>query len=112
MGDLGGTAMVLVAKRLIQLAEDSPDKVVEMASLGRVLVANDAQEIRRRWLEMEEDRRESELRKQSVLDKLHRDREMQRRDEAQQLMKALAELKADREAEEAAKPGAEEANGD
>ena len=112
LGDLGGTAMVLVAKRMIQLAVDSPDKVLEMASLGRVLVSNEAQETRRRWLEMEEDRRESELRKQSVLDKLHRDREMQRREETQHLMKALAELKADREAEEAAKPGAEEANGD
>jgi hypothetical protein len=62
--DLGATAMTLVAKRMIQLAVESPGKVKEMVSLGRILVANEAQDIKRRWLEMEEDRVDAEIQKQ------------------------------------------------
>ena len=51
--DLGATAMTLVAKRMIQLAVESPEKVREIVSLGRILVANEAQTIRRERLEWE-----------------------------------------------------------
>jgi hypothetical protein len=51
--ELGATAMTLVAKRMIQLAVESPGKVREMVSLGRLLVANQAQDIKRQWLEIE-----------------------------------------------------------
>jgi hypothetical protein len=110
--DLGGTAMILVAKRMIQLAVDSPDKVLEMASLGRVLVANDAQEIRRRWLEMEEDRRERELRKQNMLEKISLDRKIERWEHAIQMLDAKPKPGATAGGEAAAKPGKEEAVGD
>jgi hypothetical protein len=60
--ELGATAMMLVAKRMLQLAVASPGKVKELASLGRLLVANEAQEIKRRWLELEEEKMEDSLR--------------------------------------------------
>ncbi len=60
--DLGATAMTLVAKRMLQLAVASPGKVREMASLGRLLVSNEAIEIKRRWVELEEEKREDSLR--------------------------------------------------
>jgi hypothetical protein len=65
--DLGATAMTLVAKRMLQLAVASPGKVREMASLGRLLVANEAIEIKRRWVELEEEKREDALREQGEL---------------------------------------------
>jgi hypothetical protein len=58
---LGATAMTLVAKRMLQLAVASPGKVKELASLGRLLVANEAQDIKRRWLELEEERLDEEV---------------------------------------------------
>jgi hypothetical protein len=70
---LGGTAIALVAKRAIHLAVDAPDKVKELVSLGRLLVANEAQEIKKRWLVMEEDRRDIEMEKE-----LARDRRIER----------------------------------
>jgi hypothetical protein len=54
--ELGGTAMTLVAKRMIQLAVESPGKVREMVSLGRILIANEAQRIKRERLELERNR--------------------------------------------------------
>lgn len=76
--ELGATAMTLVAKRMLQLAVMSPGKVRELVSLGRLLVANEAQDIKRRWVELEEEkvadaarekqeRRESDLRLQTNL---------------------------------------------
>jgi hypothetical protein len=62
--DLGGTAMTLVAKRMLQLAVVSPGKIRELASLGRLLVANEAIEIKRRWVELEEEKRDEDMRMQ------------------------------------------------
>jgi hypothetical protein len=60
--EVGTTAMALVAKRMLQLAVASPGKVRELASLGRLLVANEAIDIKRRWVELEEEKREEEVR--------------------------------------------------
>jgi hypothetical protein len=60
--ELGATAMALVAKRMLQLAVASPGKVKELASLGRLLVANETVDIKRRWLELEEERLDEEVR--------------------------------------------------
>jgi hypothetical protein len=49
---LGGAAMGIIAKQLVRMSLESPEKVQEMAMLGQVLVANDAQNIKRGWLEM------------------------------------------------------------
>jgi hypothetical protein len=56
LDELGATAMTLVAKRMLQLAVTSPGKVRELVSLGRLLVANEAQDIKRRWVELEEEK--------------------------------------------------------
>lgn len=50
--EMGSAAMVLIAKRLLQISLQSPDKVKEMAWLGRIVVDNEAQNIRRGWLKM------------------------------------------------------------
>jgi hypothetical protein len=50
--DMGSAAMGLIAKRLLQLSLQSPDKVKEMAWLGHVLVENEAQNTRRGWLKI------------------------------------------------------------
>ena len=65
---LGGTAIALVAKRAIHLAVDSPDKVQELVSLTRLLVANEALEIKKRWLEMEEERWDREVGKENAME--------------------------------------------
>lgn len=62
--DLGATAMTLVVKRMLQLAVASPGKVRELASLGRLLVANEAIDIKRRWVELEEEKRDEEMQMQ------------------------------------------------
>ena len=49
--ELAGAGMALVAKRLIQLAVESPEKVKEMGSLARVLLANESILIKKRWVE-------------------------------------------------------------
>src|SRR5258708_10389285 len=64
---LGGTAIALVAKRAIHLAVDSPDRVKELVSLGRLLVANEALEIKKRWLEMEEERWDRQVGKENAM---------------------------------------------
>lgn len=67
---LGATAMTLVAKRMLQLAVISPGKVKELVSLGRLLVANDAIDIKRRWVELEEEKVEDAMReKQERMEK-------------------------------------------
>ena len=53
---LGATAMTLVANRMLQMAVTSPGNVKELVSLGRLLVANQAQDIKRQWLDLEWDR--------------------------------------------------------
>jgi hypothetical protein len=59
-GELETTAMKLVANRMIQLAVESPGKVREMVSLGRILVANEAQAIKRERFEWERKREEED----------------------------------------------------
>jgi hypothetical protein len=65
---LGGTAIALVAKRAIHLAVDSPDKVQELVSLTRLLVADETLEIKKRWLEMEEERWDREVGKENAME--------------------------------------------
>ncbi len=48
--ELSAAIMSLLAKQLLKLLLESPDKVKEMAWLGNVLVGNEAQEIKRGWL--------------------------------------------------------------
>lgn len=78
MDDLAATAMTLAAKRMLQLAVASPGNVRELVSLGRLLAANEALNIKQRWLEIEEekmdnavrercDRRESNVRLQASI---------------------------------------------
>ena len=62
---LAGAAMTLVAKRMVQLAVESPGKVTELASLGRLLVANGTQEIKQSWLQIEQERIRRELKEQA-----------------------------------------------
>jgi hypothetical protein len=63
---LADAAMTLVAKRMVQLAVESPEKVRELASLGRLLVANETQETRMSWLQIEQDRIYREFRKEAA----------------------------------------------
>jgi hypothetical protein len=60
--DLEATAIALMAKRMVQLSVDSPNNVTELVSIGRVLAAIQAQDIKRRWLEIGEGRYEAEVR--------------------------------------------------
>jgi hypothetical protein len=57
-------AIVLVANRLIHLAAQKPGNVRELVSLARVLVANEAVEVKKRWVELEQGLREDALRKE------------------------------------------------
>ena len=60
--DLAAAAQTLLAKRMVQLAVESPDNVRELVSLGRILVATEAQDVRRRRIEIAERRWEAEER--------------------------------------------------
>ena len=48
--EMQSAAMCLITKRLMKLSLESPDKVREMAWLGQVLIQNEAQSIKRGWL--------------------------------------------------------------
>ena len=50
IGEMKSAAMCLITKRLMKLSLESPDKVKEMAWLGQVLVASEAQDVKRGWL--------------------------------------------------------------
>ncbi len=76
-GELSAAVMLLLAKRLLKLLLESPDKVKEMACLGTVLVGNEAQEIKRGWLalgrekfelEVARERAEEEAERQTMAD--------------------------------------------
>ena len=58
--DLAAAAQTLLAKRMVQLAVESPDNVRELVSLGRILVATEAQDVRKRRVEIDERRWEAE----------------------------------------------------
>ena len=62
--DLTRTARTLVANRLIQLAVGRPERVRDLATLSRILVSNDIAMVKRRWLELEEEKREYAERKE------------------------------------------------
>ncbi len=64
-------AMRLVANRLVQLAVAKPEQVKEMATLARVLIANEKVKMQRRQLELEEERREDEAERE--LEKMQRE---------------------------------------
>src|SRR5579884_988411 len=49
---LNATAITLVNKRMIQLAVESPKNVKEMAMLARILIENEAVEIKKSWAEL------------------------------------------------------------
>jgi hypothetical protein len=65
---LGPAAMMLVANRLWQLAANHPGNVRDLASLARVLLENDAIEVKRRWVELEEIRYDHETRMEEIKD--------------------------------------------
>ena len=48
--ELSAAVMSLLAKRLLKLLLESPDRLKEIAWLGNVLVGNEGQEIKRGWL--------------------------------------------------------------
>jgi hypothetical protein len=48
--EMRSAAMCLITKRLMKLSLESPEQVKEMAWLGSVLVQNEAQSIKRGWL--------------------------------------------------------------
>jgi hypothetical protein len=48
--EMKSAAMCLITKRLMKLSLESPNKVKEMAWLGQVLVAHEAQDVKRGWL--------------------------------------------------------------
>ena len=48
--EMKSAAMCLITKRLMKLSLESPDRVKEMAWLGQVLVASEAQDVKRGWL--------------------------------------------------------------
>jgi hypothetical protein len=50
VSEMQSAAMCLITKRLMKLSLESPEKVQEMAWLGNVLVSNEAQNIKRGWL--------------------------------------------------------------
>ncbi len=60
-GELSAAVMALLTKRLLKLLLESPDRVKEMACLGTVLVGNEAQEIKRGWLNMGREKFELEV---------------------------------------------------
>jgi len=58
---LNATAITLVNKRMIQLAVESPKNVKEMAMLARILIENEAVEIKKSWAELAREKYEDEL---------------------------------------------------
>ncbi len=75
--DIGSAAMGLIAKRLLQLTLQSPDRVKEMAWLGRVLLENEAQNTRRGWLKIARSKFEYDAATSCLLHKLKIDEVME-----------------------------------
>ncbi|MDB6023488.1 MAG: hypothetical protein JWQ04_3345 [Pedosphaera sp.] len=63
---LSTAAIMLVTKRMIQLAVEKPGNVKDLASLARIVVASDAVEVKKIWVQLAEDRRHDELMEQAV----------------------------------------------
>jgi hypothetical protein len=61
VSEMQAAAMCLVTKRLMKLSLESPEKVREMAWLGNVLVSNEAQNIKRGWLNIGREKFEFEV---------------------------------------------------
>jgi hypothetical protein len=91
---LGGAAMGLIAKRLMQLSIESPDKVQEMAMLGQVLVANDAQNIKRGWLSIGMTKFQLDIATECLIHKAKMDAIVQDEslDDGQRILKVRQEL--------------------
>lgn len=90
---MGHAAMTLVAKQMLLLGVESPEKVKEMVSLGRVLVANQMQETRRRWLRMEEEREFRRLEDERETGRIWR--EMNRAEEDMKKIRAAGQARGD-----------------
>jgi hypothetical protein len=88
--ELSAAIMSLLAKQLLKLLLESPDKVKEMAWLGTVLVGNEAQEIKRGWLNMGREKFELEVARERA------------EEEAERQMIADANVEDDYAAEDAA----------
>jgi hypothetical protein len=56
--ELATTARTLVANRLIQIAIARPGCIRDLATLSRLMVSNEIAMVKRRWLELEEEKRE------------------------------------------------------
>jgi hypothetical protein len=91
---MGDAAMALIAKRMVQLAVSSPHKVKELATLARVLVSNEAQNIRRGWLEMGREKFEFDAATACLLHKIEIDAiaEEQSLDDGQRLLRIRQQL--------------------
>ncbi len=61
VNEMQSAAMCLITKRLMKLSLESPEKVKEMAWLGSVLVQNEAQNIKRGWLDIGREKFEFEV---------------------------------------------------
>jgi len=57
LDQLSSAAITLVNKRLIQVAVEKPGSVRELVSLARIIVASEAVEVKKAWVQLEEDRR-------------------------------------------------------
>jgi hypothetical protein len=68
INEMKSAAMCLITKRLMKLSLESPDKVKEMAWLGQVLVAHEAQDVKRGWLNIGREKFELSVAKERAED--------------------------------------------
>jgi hypothetical protein len=92
--EMQATAMCLITKRLMKLMLESPEKVKEMAWLGQLLVACDAQNIKRGWLNIGRTKFELDIATECLIHKVKMDAIVQDEsmDDAQRIMKIRQEL--------------------
>ena len=72
IGEMKSAAMCLITKRLMKLSLESPDRVKEMAWLGQVLVAHEAQDVKRGWLNIGREKFEHHVAKERAEDEAER----------------------------------------
>jgi hypothetical protein len=70
--ELSAAVMSLLAKRLLKLLLESPDKLKEIAWLGNVLVGNEGQEIKRGWLALGREKFELDVARERAEDEAER----------------------------------------
>jgi len=69
---LSNTAMILLKKRMIQVAIESPNKVNELAMLARIVVANESVGVKKYWVERDQERHTDELEEKLAKAKLEK----------------------------------------